>query len=210
MTTPNQPAANPDRPANAAEMATAALDVSEAVVPVLHEVLRRLTALEKTARTRGERRSDYRFELYPEAEDDREQRGQIERVRAAWQRLTQWVDWLVATYRLATVIPACWPEHPTLVEELVGLRVAWVAAWSDGANSEAVVLFHERLAKTRTRLADGNWGRPRCDGRHDGTGLDDAEHHDAWARHVARNPALIAARDRALSTVVRTPGGESR
>jgi hypothetical protein len=207
--------ASTDRPATVEEMAETAVDVAQDVVAVLHEVLKRLAALEKSAKTRGERRSDFRFERYPPAETDSDQRAQLEQVRAAWQRLTEWVDWLVATYRLATAIPACWPEHPTLVEELIGLRVAWVGAWSDTSTAEAVVLFHERLFKTRTRLIDGNWGRPRCDGQHNDSGLDEAEQFRAWAAHPTRAPAVIAARDRAAALVRRghtttgTPSNES-
>jgi hypothetical protein len=199
---PNEPVGS-DRPATVEEMAETAVDVAQDVVAVLHEVLKRLAALEKRAQTRGERRSDFRFERYPPAESDSDQSAQLEQVRAAWQRLTEWVGWLVATYRLATVIPACWPEHPTLVEELAGLRVAWVGAWSDASTAEAVVLFHERLFKTRARLTDGNWGRPRCDGYHDDAGLDDPEQFHAWAAHPTRAAAVIAARDRAAALVRR-------
>jgi hypothetical protein len=48
-----------------------------------------------------------------------------------WTRLRDWVVWLRARYPLAHAIPACWAQHPELVEELTALHLAWVAAYTD-------------------------------------------------------------------------------
>lgn len=200
MTTPPQP--QHERPATLAEQAAAALDISDDILTVLEQLVARIDALERTHTSSGtETRSDFRFDSYPPADTDTDQHQQLDRAMRAWQRLHPWVDWLVATYKLTAVIPPCWPVHPTIREELIGLRVAWTGAWSNTASHEAVVIFHEKLANARTRLLDGNWGHPRCPGRHDHTGLDLAELYRAWADTPARDAALITAHDHALALV---------
>lgn len=194
-------------PAPLAEQAAAALNVSEDVLEVLEEVVQRLTTVENTTvenQRRGagpEKRTDYRFELYPKVDTDKDRAAQVTRARAAWERLDMWVAWLTGTYRLTSVIPPCWADHPALREELAGLRVAWTGAWSPRASYEAIVIWHEKLWNARARLLDGNWGSARCDGRHDDSGLDLAESHRAWVANPHRDRALIVARDRALETV---------
>lgn len=200
-------AVNDVRPATLADQAATALDVSEDVLEVLEEVVQRLTAVEDaiTDSQRGgtglEKRGDFRFEHYPEAETDADQAAQVKRVRAAWERLDAWVTWLTGTYRLTSVVPPCWADHTALREELIGLRVAWTGAWSSRASNEAIVIFHEKLWNVRARLLDGNWGSARCDGRHDDTGLDLADSHRAWVDDQRRPHALITARDRSLATI---------
>lgn len=204
MTTPTP---DDEVPATLAEQAAAALNVSEDVLEVLEEVVQRLTAVENTiaeSQHRGtgpEKRTDYRFELYPKAETDKDQATQVTRARAAWERLDTWVTWLTGAYRLTTVIPPCWADHVALREELAGLRVAWAGAWSPRASHEAVVIWHEKLWNARARLLDGNWGSARCDGGHDDSGLDLAESYHTWVADPRRDRALIVARDRALETV---------
>lgn len=196
-----------EEPATLAEQAAAALDVSEAVLEALEEVVQRLTAVENTLTenehrgTGPEKRTDFRFELYPTAKTDEDQAGQVTRAHAAWERLDTWVTWLSGVYRLTSVIPPCWADHTALREELIGLRVAWTGAWAPRASHEAIVIWHEKLWNARARLLDGNWGSARCDGRHDDTGLDLAESHRAWVASPHRDRALIVARDRALDTV---------
>lgn len=196
-----------NEPATLAEQAAAALTVSEDVLEVLEDVVQRLTAVEDTITehqrrgTGDEKRTDFRFELYPGAKTDKDQAAQVARVRAAWQRLDAWVTWLTGTYRLTSVIPPCWADHTVLREELIGLRVAWTGAWSPRGSHEAVVIWHEKLWQARTRLLDGNWGKARCDGSHDDSGIDLAESYRSWTADVRRDRALIVARDRAFETV---------
>lgn len=48
------------------------------------------------------------------------------------ERLHSWVeDHVKARYMLALLLPACWPAHPTVVEELRALRWAWHSAYTD-------------------------------------------------------------------------------
>lgn len=219
MTTPDQPSPHStgsdpadQRPAALDERVDAALDVCDDLLKVLPQLVRRLDKLEQAQPTpaAGERRSDFRFESYPVPTSDDEHAKQQRQVRQAWQRLAGWVDWLAATYRLTSVIPACWPEHPVIVEELKALFVAWVGAWLDSAGPDAPAAWQRRLHDAKARLADGNWGTPRCDGHHDGTGLDLADHYDSWQASSARDKALIAARDRSLAALANSGEGGGR
>jgi hypothetical protein len=45
--------------------------------------------------------------------------------------LSDWVDWLRHRYPLARRFPACWADHPEIVEELTGLWLAWQAAYTE-------------------------------------------------------------------------------
>jgi hypothetical protein len=192
-----------DTPAPLDDQVQAALDVCDEVVTVLDDVVRRVTALEDQQRGGAgpENRADYRFEFYPPAETTEDEGAQLKKVLGAWQRLDKWVSWLVATYKLTSVIPPCWPEHPGLREELIGLRVGWAGAWTPGSSHEAIVIWHEKLFHARARMLDGNWGCPRCDGRHEDTGLELAETYHAWADDPRRSAALVTARDRSIATV---------
>jgi hypothetical protein len=212
---PSDQPSEPDRPASLAEQAAAALDVSADVLTVLEEVVRRVEVLEHAHQSGvgTENRADFRFEHYPLADTDDDQLAQVKRALAAWQRLDAWVEWLVAAYKLTAIIPPCWPQHPTIREELIGLRVAWTGAWSNRGSHEAIVIFHEKLTNARIRLLDSNWGHPRCPGQHDDSGLDLAEQYRAWAATEGRNHAVIVARDHALALVRAgwsraNPGGE--
>ncbi|MGW5049735.1 hypothetical protein [Actinokineospora sp. NPDC004072] len=182
------------------ERADAALEMVDNLCRIVADIAHRLAAVEAALppTTPGETRSDYRFDQYPPPADDAERTRQLERIQAAWQRLHEWVDWLVATYRLTAVIPPCWPEHPTITEELIGLRIAWVGAWSDRAPADAINAWHERLSRAKTRLSDGNWGKPRCDGTHDPQGLDMPAQYSAWTNHPTRAPAYLAAHQRTM------------
>jgi hypothetical protein len=216
MTTPSPPDTPPSNdpdttsatPATVEEQAVAALDAVDQIAGMLEDLVTRFTAVENVlgGLQRGggapENRTDFRFESYPKAATAKDQAAQVSRVRKAWERLDTWVTWLVGTYRLTNIIPPCWADHPAIREELIGLRVAWTGAWSAKATNEAIVIWHEKLrTATRDRLLDGNWGSPRCDGRHDDSGLDLAESHRAWVADQRRDHALITARDRALATV---------
>lgn len=79
-----------------------------------------------------------------------------------WRELATWVEWLHLTYdlRANTGVPACWPAHPGVVEELAALHAAWrqaadesrpVEKHGDGvksrgaqADTSALIYFHDR------------------------------------------------------------------
>ena len=113
-------------------------------VEALHE---KQTALEKTVR-RGRRAPEsvpwpltFRHMNQPDA-------------TTAWEWLIDWVDWFVTRYQLAEELPACWPYHGSLIEELAALAAGWYAAYDNKAAADAPIVWHERLARARTRLRD--------------------------------------------------------
>jgi len=62
-----------------------------------------------------------------------------------WRQLTDWVSWIRSRYPLARKIPACWAEHPELVEELTALWLAWQHAYEDvEAPLTAAADWHDR------------------------------------------------------------------
>jgi hypothetical protein len=79
---------------------------------------------------------------------DREQAAQV------WAWLIDWTAWMVERYQLAEEIPACWPQHPPLIEELAALAAAWHDAYDESAPADAPLQWHERLARCRIRLRD--------------------------------------------------------
>ncbi|GAA2470768.1 hypothetical protein [Winogradskya humida] len=71
-----------------------------------------------------------------------------------WGWLLDWTGWMVDRYQLAEEIPACWPQHSPLIEELTALAAAWHDAYDDAAPADSPLLWHERLARARIRLRD--------------------------------------------------------
>lgn len=62
-----------------------------------------------------------------------------------WRQLGDWVAWIRSRYPLARKIPACWPDHPELVEELTALYLAWQQAYEDAdAPLTAAADWHDR------------------------------------------------------------------
>jgi hypothetical protein len=79
-----------------------------------------------------------------------------------WRKLATWVDWLHTTYdlRANTGVPACWPAHPGVVEELAALHAAWRQAADEArpvekdidgvksrgpqADTSSLIYFHDR------------------------------------------------------------------
>lgn len=72
----------------------------------------------------------------------------------AWAWLIDWVGWAVNRYQLAEEIPACWHQHPPLIDELTALAAAWQSAYDDTAAADAPLLWLERLARVRARIRD--------------------------------------------------------
>jgi hypothetical protein len=50
---------------------------------------------------------------------------------ALWAELAGWVGWIRHRYPLARRVPACWAQHPELVEELTALWLAWHASYTE-------------------------------------------------------------------------------
>ena len=72
----------------------------------------------------------------------------------AWVWLIDWVAWLVGRYQLVGELPHCWPQHPALVEELTALAAGWYAAYDEYADAAAPLVWHERFARSRSRLRE--------------------------------------------------------
>lgn len=77
-----------------------------------------------------------------------------------WGWLIDWTGWMVERYQLAEEIPSCWPLHPPLIEELTGLAAAWHDAYDNAAPADALLVWHERLARCRSRLRE--FDETRC------------------------------------------------
>lgn len=87
--------------------------------------------------------------------------------KAEWAQLGQWVHWLVNRYQLTmSQVPACWPAHGALVEELSALRTAWVASYeADTRSPIAGIEWHQQFDHCRSRMTQ--WTKAvagGCDG----------------------------------------------
>jgi hypothetical protein len=132
------------------------------------------------------------------ADLDREQATQV------WAWLIDWTGWLVERYQLAEELPACWPLHAPLIEELAALAAAWHDAYDELAPADAPLLWHERLARCRIRLRDWD-DYTRCrNGTHTLRRLDLAW-PDTW-RIAAEQAAAADLADRPLAD----PGPDDR
>jgi hypothetical protein len=84
-----------------------------------------------------------------------------EQARDEWDRLTEFVDWLVQRYGLAETIPGCWYRHPPMLEELSALRTGWFGTYVDPtADADAGLAWHENLEKVLLRIRE--WDRTGC------------------------------------------------
>ena len=72
----------------------------------------------------------------------------------AWAWLIEWVVWFVGRYQLVDELPHCWPRHGPLIEELTALAAGWYAANDDNADAVGPLVWHERLARCRTRIRE--------------------------------------------------------
>lgn len=107
-------------------------------IAVLYTQVEELT--EKEERPKGVHLQRFRFErVAPEV------------AWAAQLELAAWVPWLVATFGLESEIPPCWPRHDGLSEELAGLYLGWIGAWSTDSDPAGPLVWHERLYRFRDR-----------------------------------------------------------
>jgi len=91
-----------------------------------------------------------------------------------WDLLVAWVDELNASYSLLGdyTIPACWPAHPGVVEDLAGLHHAWtIAVINDELGKETgsnnLTAWHDRwLWPCLRRTKAGHNRTTNCRDRH--------------------------------------------
>ena len=84
-----------------------------------------------------------------------------------FDQLTTWVRWLVVAYPpVSKELPACWPLHSELVEELTALWAAHSHAYRPGGPWDDPLRWHEWLHGARTRWAQ--WNTRGCAAAHKG------------------------------------------
>jgi len=69
--------------------------------------------------------------------------------------LSGWVGGIYLHYTDARSLPVCWMWHPDIVEELLWLHLAWLAAHSPDAASSAVGDWHDRQRPGVVRRVNG-------------------------------------------------------
>lgn len=133
------------------------------ILEVLEELARQVTALDgRVNGLAGTGPADHRLRN----DRFRFERADPDSAAQAQQELTAWVPWLVVTYNLHDIVPPCWPGHDGLAEEIAGLYLGWCGAWSGkDARPDAVVIWHEQLARLKVRVSD--WARgEQCSAQH--------------------------------------------
>lgn len=109
--------------------------------------------------------------------------------RAEWVALRSWVEWMTVRYNIpVSMVPACWWQHPALVEELSALHSAHEAAFDERDTGFGPVNWHERFATAQTRLSRAYSGS--CSDGHSPrkprswSGVTDEDEWDAWTNRA--------------------------
>ncbi|WP_314326173.1 hypothetical protein [Paenarthrobacter ilicis] len=80
--------------------------------------------------------------------------------------LRQWVDWYNGHYGVTadSRILGCWYRHGPVVEELIGVWIAWRAAYyGHKTPNDAPAYWHERILwPALARITKSNWGLSAC------------------------------------------------
>lgn len=88
-------------------------------------------------------------------------------LRGAFTHLTYFVEWLDAVYSLSTrMVPACWIQHPDIVQELWALMVLHAAA-HQGDQPNGPIAFATNFDQARNRLSALAAGSRCTDGHKD-------------------------------------------
>lgn len=107
-------------------------ELAHSTTDIAADLLARLDELNDTGANRDAPRSWCWRSIGPQAEEE------------LWAQLRDWVNWLRRRYPLAKRIPACWSDHPEVVEELTALWLAWQHAYADAnAPLSAPVEWHD-------------------------------------------------------------------
>lgn len=87
---------------------------------------------------------------------------------ALTRELNAWVTWLRERYSLNRRIPACWDQHPALIEELTALWLAWQAAYTQpDAHLASPAEWHDRWLPGMLNRVDHGATATSCRGRHE-------------------------------------------
>ena len=100
----------------------------------------------------------------------------------AWQQLREWAAWLIGRYRLVLEdrLPACWPQHPELIEELWALRGWRAEAYGSEGTGQSAVYWHQALVTFLGHVS--GWWAGGCRAGHTNPDTDlTAEQTSTWA-----------------------------
>lgn len=100
----------------------------------------------------------------------------------AWEQLRDWTAWLISRYRLTLEdrLPACWPQHPELIEELWALRAWRHEAYGPEGTGQSAVYWHQALVTFLTHVS--GWWAGGCRAGHAALETDlGSDHTRAWA-----------------------------
>lgn len=100
----------------------------------------------------------------------------------AWEQLRAWTAWLIGRYRLVLEdrLPACWPQHPELIEELWALRTWRQEAYGPDGSGQSAVYWHQALV-TFLGHVSSSWAAGCRAGHADLDAEISAEQTRAWA-----------------------------
>ena len=118
----------------------------------------------------------------------------------AWEQLRAWTAWLIDRYRLVLEdrLPACWPQHPELIEELWALRAWRSEAYGPEGTGQSAVYWHQALITFLGHVS--GWWAGGCRAGHTSPDTDlTPEQTRAWAEadplggipHIMRPTASI-------------------
>jgi len=100
----------------------------------------------------------------------------------AWEQLRDWTTWLISRYRLVLEdrLPACWPQHPELIEELWALRAWRAEAYGPDGTGQSAVYWQQALVTLLTHVSA--WWAGGCRAGHASPDTDiPPDHTRAWA-----------------------------
>lgn len=100
----------------------------------------------------------------------------------AWEQLRDWTAWLIGRYRLVLEdrLPACWPQHPELIEELWALRAWRSEAYGSEGTGQSAVYWHQALVAFLGHVS--GWWAGGCRAGHSSAATDlTPEQTGAWA-----------------------------
>lgn len=100
----------------------------------------------------------------------------------AWEQLRAWTAWLIGRYRLVLEdrLPACWPQHPELIEELWALRAWRAEAYGPEGTGQSAVYWHQALITFLSHVS--GWWAGGCRAGHTSPDTDlISERASAWA-----------------------------
>lgn len=104
-------------------------------------------------------------------------------LRQRWQELVAWVEWIEEAYAPWVTLPACWPAHEGLRNELVLLWYWYDWLVHEESDPVAALRWHTELRRAATAWRE----LATCDHRSPGT-----EYERIRAAHRVRRDQFVA------------------